>query len=158
MLISIHYQNPKHESCLLFYSGYSGISMFQSNTSISLKYQSVTGSIGPSCVWLNSLQGLASSSSYLRSILMLKQKPGASRHCIAAIIKPLGAEHFVLTTHLGQSGNVIPADGLRIFTENLKSQGISLTDFRTMMVHNTKAFIEFRITVALIGHWSKRVI
>ena len=43
----------------------------------------------------------------------------------AEAIQTIGAEHFVLGTDLGQSGNPSHADGLQMFVAELMAQGLS---------------------------------
>jgi hypothetical protein len=40
-------------------------------------------------------------------------------------IKTVGAEHFILGTDLGQTGNPSHADGLQMFVTELMGQGIT---------------------------------
>jgi hypothetical protein len=47
-------------------------------------------------------------------------------------IKEVGAQHFVLATDLGQTGNPTPADGLQLFVGELLKNGISKEDVVTM--------------------------
>jgi uncharacterized protein DUF6282 len=48
----------------------------------------------------------------------------------AEAIKIIGAEHFVLGTDLGQSGNPSHADGLQMFVTELMAQGVSKEQIR----------------------------
>jgi len=50
----------------------------------------------------------------------------------AARIKAVGAQHFVLGTDLGQTGNPTPADGLQMFVTGLLAQGITREQIETM--------------------------
>jgi hypothetical protein len=50
----------------------------------------------------------------------------------AARIRSVGAQHFVLGTDLGQTGNPTPADGLQMFVAGLQAEGISREHFETM--------------------------
>jgi hypothetical protein len=50
----------------------------------------------------------------------------------AARIKAVGAEHFVLGTDLGQTGNPTPADGLQMLVTGLLGQGITREQIETM--------------------------
>jgi uncharacterized protein DUF6282 len=50
----------------------------------------------------------------------------------AARIKSLGAEHFVLGTDLGQTGNPTPADGLQMFVAGLQAAGVTPAEIHTM--------------------------
>ena len=50
----------------------------------------------------------------------------------AARIKAVGAQHFVLGTDLGQTGNPPPADGLQMFVTGLLAQGITREQIETM--------------------------
>jgi hypothetical protein len=50
----------------------------------------------------------------------------------AARIKAVGAQHFVLGTDLGQTGNPTPADGLQMFVTGLLAHGITPAQISTM--------------------------
>ena len=50
----------------------------------------------------------------------------------AARIKAVGAQHFVLGTDLGQTGNPTPADGLQMFVTGLLANGITREQIETM--------------------------
>jgi hypothetical protein len=50
----------------------------------------------------------------------------------AARIRGVGAEHFVLGTDLGQTGNPTPADGLQMLVTGLLAEGISREQIQTM--------------------------
>ena len=50
----------------------------------------------------------------------------------AARIKAVGAQHFVLGTDLGQTGNPTPADGLQMFVTGLLAEGITRAQIQTM--------------------------
>jgi hypothetical protein len=50
----------------------------------------------------------------------------------AARIRSVGAQHFVLGTDLGQSGNPTPADGLTMFAAGLQAEGVTREQIETM--------------------------
>jgi hypothetical protein len=50
----------------------------------------------------------------------------------AACIRSVGAQHFVLGTDLGQTGNPTPADGLQMLVTGLLAEGITRDQIRTM--------------------------
>jgi len=50
----------------------------------------------------------------------------------AARIRAVGAQHFVLGTDLGQTGNPTPADGLAMFVAGLQAEGITREEIQTM--------------------------
>jgi hypothetical protein len=50
----------------------------------------------------------------------------------AARIRSVGAQHFVLGTDLGQTGNPTPADGLQMFVAGLLAEGLSRAQIETM--------------------------
>ena len=50
----------------------------------------------------------------------------------AARIRAVGAQHFVLGTDLGQTGNPTPADGLQMFVAGLQAQGVTRDQIQTM--------------------------
>jgi len=51
-------------------------------------------------------------------------------------IKIIGAENFVISSDLGQSGNPIPSDGLRQFTLKLKEYGCSDRELKLVLIEN----------------------
>jgi hypothetical protein len=50
----------------------------------------------------------------------------------AARVRAVGAQHFVLGTDLGQTGNPTPADGLQMFVAGLMAEGVSRDQIQTM--------------------------
>jgi hypothetical protein len=50
----------------------------------------------------------------------------------AARIRAVGAQHFVLGTDLGQTGNPTPADGLAMFVAGLMAEGVTREEIQTM--------------------------
>ncbi|MBI1737570.1 MAG: histidinol phosphatase [Candidatus Rokubacteria bacterium] len=50
----------------------------------------------------------------------------------AARVRAVGAQHFVLGTDLGQTGNPTPADGLQMFVTGLLAEGITREQIQTM--------------------------
>ena len=50
----------------------------------------------------------------------------------AQAIKAVGAQHFVLGTDLGQTGNPSPADGLQVFVSELMKAGVTKDDVAMM--------------------------
>jgi hypothetical protein len=50
----------------------------------------------------------------------------------AKCIRSVGAQHFVLGTDLGQTGNPTPVDGLQMFVTGLQAEGISRGQIETM--------------------------
>ncbi|MEG4234152.1 DUF6282 family protein [Microcoleus sp. Pol11C3] len=55
---------------------------------------------------------------------------------MAAAIKLIGAEHFVLSTDLGRKPDPLPAEGYKLFVEKLIDEGISPHEIDLMMKHN----------------------
>jgi microsomal dipeptidase-like Zn-dependent dipeptidase len=55
---------------------------------------------------------------------------------MAAAIKEVGADHFILATDLGQSGNPIHPDGYEILVRGLEEEGIPRPDIEKMMTGN----------------------
>jgi hypothetical protein len=62
----------------------------------------------------------------------MRHSPRVPLAVTAACIKSVGAQHFVLGTDLGQSGNPTPADGLQMFVAGLQAEGISREQIQTM--------------------------
>ena len=54
----------------------------------------------------------------------------------AAAIRDIGAEHFLLSSDLGQEMNPLHPDGLRAFMEGLRAEGISAADIDMMVRQN----------------------
>lgn len=54
----------------------------------------------------------------------------------AAAMKAIGPEHFVLGSDLGQTGNPVPPDGLKMLVAGLKKEGITDADIDLMMRKN----------------------
>jgi hypothetical protein len=54
----------------------------------------------------------------------------------AELIQSIGAASFVLSSDLGQAGNMSPADGLCQFIEGLLGEGISVEDIHVMTSDN----------------------
>jgi hypothetical protein len=50
----------------------------------------------------------------------------------AAAIKEVGAQHFILATDLGQTGNPSPADGLQLFVTDLLKAGVGKDEIMKM--------------------------
>jgi hypothetical protein len=50
----------------------------------------------------------------------------------AAVVKEVGAQHFILATDLGQTGNPTPADGLQTFVTDLIKAGVAKEDVQMM--------------------------
>jgi hypothetical protein len=50
----------------------------------------------------------------------------------AKAIRNVGAQHFVLGTDLGQTGNPTPADGLQMFVTGLQAEGVTRDQIQTM--------------------------
>jgi microsomal dipeptidase-like Zn-dependent dipeptidase len=55
---------------------------------------------------------------------------------MAAAIKEIGADHFVLASDLGQTGNPIHPDGYEMLVRGLEAEGISVADINKMMSDN----------------------
>lgn len=55
---------------------------------------------------------------------------------MANAIKEVGADHFILASDLGQTGNPIHPDGMEMMVLGLEAEGISREDLETMMAGN----------------------
>ena len=66
----------------------------------------------------------------------MQKWPQVSIDDMAKAVKVIGAEHIVLGTDLGQSGNPIHPDGYKRFVNGLKNSGISQAEIDRMMKHN----------------------
>ncbi len=60
----------------------------------------------------------------------------------ARVIRAIGAEHFVLSSDLGQVGNATPADGLKLFAKGLLEQGITESELTMMLKSNPKRLLD----------------
>jgi hypothetical protein len=63
---------------------------------------------------------------------------------MAKAVKEIGAEHFILSTDLGQTGNPIHPDGYKMLVTGLKKAGISQTDVALMMQKNPATLLELK--------------
>jgi microsomal dipeptidase-like Zn-dependent dipeptidase len=55
---------------------------------------------------------------------------------MAAAIKEIGADHFILASDLGQTGNPIHPDGYEMLVRGLEAEGIPVADINKMMSDN----------------------
>ncbi|TMA13125.1 MAG: histidinol phosphatase [Deltaproteobacteria bacterium] len=72
------------------------------------------------------LMGPAAHLSWMRSWRQVPLKESADR------IKAVGAEHFLLATDLGQTGNPSPPDGYKLLVAGLLAEGITKDQIRQM--------------------------
>ncbi|MGK7394648.1 MAG: DUF6282 family protein [Candidatus Cyclobacteriaceae bacterium M3_2C_046] len=61
---------------------------------------------------------------------------------MVAAIKEIGADHFILSTDLGQSGNATPPDGLKNFIELMIKGGISEAALEKMIKLNPSRLLD----------------
>jgi hypothetical protein len=86
------------------------------------------------CVWASNLQGPAS---HLPSMRHWKQVTTAD---YARAIRAVGAEHFILSSDLGQYLNPLHTDGLKAFILGLTAEGITDADI-DLMARKTPAWL-----------------
>jgi microsomal dipeptidase-like Zn-dependent dipeptidase len=55
---------------------------------------------------------------------------------MAAAVKAVGAEHFILSSDLGQIGNPVHADGMKQLVAGLNKEGVSDREIDLMMRKN----------------------
>jgi microsomal dipeptidase-like Zn-dependent dipeptidase len=55
---------------------------------------------------------------------------------MAAAIKEIGADHFILASDLGQTGNPIHPDGYEMLVRGLEAEGVPAADINKMMSDN----------------------
>jgi microsomal dipeptidase-like Zn-dependent dipeptidase len=55
---------------------------------------------------------------------------------MAEAVKVVGAQHCILATDLGQTGNPIHPDGYKLLVAGLKAEGISQEEIELMMKRN----------------------
>jgi microsomal dipeptidase-like Zn-dependent dipeptidase len=55
---------------------------------------------------------------------------------MAGAIKELGAEHILIATDLGQTGNPTHPDGMMLLVQGLKQEGVSDAEIDRMMRKN----------------------
>jgi hypothetical protein len=79
---------------------------------------------------LGSLYGPNAHLAFLRTNKNIPFKDSAAR------IKAVGAEHFILATDLGQTGNPSPPDGLGMLVNGLMAEGITRDQIRVMAREN----------------------
>ncbi len=82
-------------------------------------------------VYLNVLMGPEAHLSWMRHWRKISTKD------MAGAIQQVGADHFILSTDLGQSGNPIHPDGYKKLVAGLKKEGISQADIDKMMKTNS---------------------
>jgi hypothetical protein len=66
----------------------------------------------------------------------MRESKGVSMHDMAAAVKAVGAQHCILSTDLGQTGNPIHPDGYKLLVAGLKAEGISQEEIEVMMKRN----------------------
>ncbi|WP_143053780.1 DUF6282 family protein [Parapedobacter koreensis] len=66
----------------------------------------------------------------------LKNSKHVSMQTMAEAIKTIGAEHFIISSDLGQTGNPIPPDGMKLFIAMLMENGITAEEVRWMIRRN----------------------
>jgi len=72
------------------------------------------------------LMGPSAHLAWMRSWRQVPAKESADR------IKAVGAEHFLLATDLGQTGNPSPPDGYKLLVAALMAEGITKDQIRVM--------------------------
>jgi hypothetical protein len=63
----------------------------------------------------------------------LRESKGVSMHEMAEAVKAVGAQHCILSTDLGQTGNPIHPDGYILLVAGLKAEGISQEEIELML-------------------------
>jgi Family of unknown function (DUF6282) len=66
----------------------------------------------------------------------MRESKGVSMRDMAAAVKAVGAQHCILSTDLGQTGNPIHPDGYKLLVAGLKAEGISQEEIELMMKRN----------------------
>jgi hypothetical protein len=66
----------------------------------------------------------------------MRESKGISIKEMAEAVKAVGAEHFILSTDLGQTGNPIHPDGYKLLVAGLKGEGIGQEEIDIMMKRN----------------------
>lgn len=71
------------------------------------------------------------------------QRPGGfvPRSDFLAAMRAVGPENVVVSSDLGQPGNPVHADGLRVFVQNLEREGFSQSEIETMTQSNPARFL-----------------
>lgn len=87
------------------------------------------------CVWLSNLQGPRS------HLASMKHWRHVSTADYAKAIRAVGAEHFVLSSDLGQYLNPLPTDGMKAFILELRAAGLSNEHISTMCRKNPAALL-----------------
>jgi hypothetical protein len=87
------------------------------------------------CVWLSNLQG---PKSHLESMRHWKHVSTAD---YAKAIREVGAEHFVLSSDLGQYLNPVHTDGLKAFILGLREAGVSEKEIELLVRGNAAALL-----------------
>jgi hypothetical protein len=66
----------------------------------------------------------------------MREAKGVSLREMAEAVKAVGAQHCILATDLGQTGNPIHPDGYKLLVAGLKAEGISQEEIELMMKRN----------------------
>jgi predicted metal-dependent TIM-barrel fold hydrolase len=81
-------------------------------------------------VYLNVIMGPSAPFGWMRHWKEVSTKD------MAEAIRSIGAEHFILSSDLGQNGNAIHPDGYKLLVAGLKDEGISQAEIDKMMKTN----------------------
>ena len=90
------------------------------------------------CVWASNLQGPGS---HLESARHWKQVTTAD---YAKAIQAIGAEHFVLSSDLGQYLNPVHTDGMKEFILGLRAEGITQEQIDLMCRTTPAALLDLK--------------
>ncbi|MBQ6196692.1 MAG: hypothetical protein IJK47_04590 [Lachnospiraceae bacterium] len=87
-------------------------------------------------------EAMAEKGAYIdRSYFNLLRKNGVDAKEMARRIRLTGAERCIMTTDLGQAGNISAPKGLMAFVSDLLDEGIAQEEIRLMIVENPKKFL-----------------
>jgi hypothetical protein len=81
-------------------------------------------------IYLSALMGPNAHMAWMRA------SRGVSISEMAQAVKAIGAQHFILSTDLGQAGNPIHPDGYKLLVAGLTAEGISTEEIDMMMKRN----------------------
>ena len=98
--------------------------------SIPQMQEAVQGGAYLELIYLSALQGPQAHMAWLR------ESKGVSIRDMAEAVKAVGAQHCILATDLGQTGNPIHPDGYKLLVAGLKAEGIGQEEVELMMRRN----------------------
>ena len=85
---------------------------------------------------MDQMQGMADAGAVMEIDWLAVLSGGRTLEEYVEAIETIGAEHFLMSSDLGQVGNPLHADGLRDYVRALREAGITDADIDTMLRSN----------------------